>query len=273
MRRTRAYSWATGGAAGSAIVGDVDLNAYIASVVNAGGTVSPGRRVILGNLIASLKSTNVWPKMARLWTIGAENIQSSTIDLVVRASYAVVGPATVFTVDRGQLTDGVSNYLQMDAVDTSKYTLNSADFGFSLRTNIAAINSVVMGTSNTASANSAALTLKWGDGNLYMAMNDANNFPGVVGPVDTRGIWTVTRTGPTTAGIYNAGALFAASTEPSTVVPSFPFALGAGVNSAGGSSFYVAGEFSTMFMGAGLTGADVANLHSALQTYLTAIGA
>ncbi len=248
---------------------------WASTVTTAGGTVSSGRLTLVGNLIASLKTAGVWEKLDRLWLLAAENATSAAYDLVGLNQITLVNAPT-FTIDRGYAGNGTTSYIDTNFDPNNgvnKYLLNDAHYGFYNRTNQAATDAITMNSNNALADGVSEIDLKWSDGNLYCALNDNNFFAGAVAPADVRGIWTVTRTASNLVSIYQAGALFATSAIASINVSDYTFLVCAGRDGAGTVILPTTNQIGAAYMGGGLTAIEAAAFTTALQTYMTAIGA
>lgn len=244
---------------------------WVSSVVAAGGTVSGGRQTLISNLFNSLDSTSITPKLWRLSLHAGENTQSATIDIVnLAVATPTAGPT--FTIDRGY-TCSTTAYIDLGTPGASPYTLNAGCFGFAMRTNKAASGSVEMGSSNATNSFTSNVSVKWTDGNAYFALNDPNSDTGRVGPANTTGIYVNSRTTSTLSTLYKAGASIGTETFATTAVPNRNFVLGGSYDNVGAFSAGSPSEFSMSMIGGGFTATDVANFTTAIQTYLTAVGA
>lgn len=265
---------AMAGAAAPAPDIDTDATAWKSAVVTAGGTVSDTRLGLVSDLIGSLKTAGVWAKLDRLWLFAAENTQSATIDLAARISATPTGSPT-FTADRGY-TGSTSAYLDTgfnpSTATTPHYALDSAHISFWLRTSIADGTAVQMGSSTGTVTGATSISVSW-NGSLFFAMNDPNTDAGRSAPVTRSGYWTVSRISSTTATAYQDGGSAVDNSIASAAVPNENILVNGLFNFGGAYTNGTTEQFSMASIGGGLTAQNVADFHTALSTYMTAVGA
>lgn len=106
------YYLASGLAPGGGIVGALNANtlAYNAAVVAAGGSITPGRLLIINNFIASEMQAGTWALTDDYWLLAAESTTQALISLKQRRTASAVNSPT-FVVDRGYTGNGSNNYV------------------------------------------------------------------------------------------------------------------------------------------------------------------
>lgn len=237
-----------------------------------GSAVSGGRATLLSNMMNSLDSASVTTKLAGLWIFADENTTAAALDIIALSTVTLVNTPT-FTADQGYATNGTNSYVNLNS--TSAGTQNSAAFGFYNRSNNGIDPAVEMGTSISGSTNGfdCSVSLNF-DGNLYFALNDGNGDAGRAAPVSLPGIYVNSRTGSTLATIYKAGSSLATNGQTSTGVPSFNYCVGAAFNQSGVIGQFANRQFGMAFLAnSGFSSTDASNFTTAIQTYMTAIGA
>ena len=243
--------------------------AYVNAVVAAGGSVSAGRRTLYDNLYNTLDGYGLTP--FRLWLRAAENTQSALIDLYGLATATAVNSPT-FTVDRGYAGNGTSSYLN-EGTDNAG-TQNSSSFGVYLRTDIGGQDGTDIGSSSATVPYTSNLVTEWSDTSMYAAVNDGNTDGGRAAPASTAGIWVLSRTASGSFVAYQGGAAFATISVTSSGVPNRNFCTGASLDSSGTATLFTSRQYGMSVLGgSGWTATQAANFTTAIQTYLTAVGA
>jgi len=256
------------GCLGSVLLPDADLAAWVAAVVVAGGSVSAGRKTLVGTLIAGLKTDGLWTKLDRLWLHAGENSQSALVDLVAR-ELASATAAPTFTTDRGYTFNGTSNSLQTaynpGVTAPAHFALNSAMIAsYDRDIGIVGGAQCMFGCFNTSTVeirgNSAT------DFELQINAGTRQTIAGVY----TIGFWTSSRTGSTTTNSFkNGSAISPTGTDVSTSLPGHVMTIGA----LNGTTDFCDHQIAASIAGAGITSTDAGNLSSRINTYMTAIGA
>lgn len=255
--------------------GGAAAQTWRAAVIANGGTVSAERLGLVATLVDQLTTAGVWAKLDRLWLLAAENAIAGRTDVVANTLATFVN-VPLFTIDRGMTGNGTTSYMNtlfVPSVGTNKYLQNSAHVGFYNRTNQAALGMITMGAANSGIAAQLEIILKWSDGMMYLSLNDAGDHAGVAGAADTSGIWISSRIAAGTASLYRNATLFASNGQASTGVPNFAVPVDAGINATGTAFAFATNQIAAAFIGGGLTAPEVAAFTTALQTYMTAIGA
>lgn len=255
---------------------DADALLWQTAVLGAGGAVTPGRLNNVSNFIIALKAASVWTKLDRFWWQAGQDHFQGDIDLVARASQTPVAAPT-FTANQGYTTSrpaGVPHYLNEGTPGGTNYTLNSAHMGFWLNTDLTPEDGIEMGASTASADYGTNISLKWSDGNLYTAINDANGDAGVAAPSSTIGHWIINRNASTTGQVYQNGSLFRNTTQTSTAVTTTNFVLGGCFNHLGVNDQALATQtpqFRASHLGGSLSSTDATNLFNAITTLINSL--
>jgi hypothetical protein len=255
---------------------DADMTAWAAQVVTNGGTVSAGRKTLVSDLIAGLKSDGIWTKLDRLWIFAAENTQSALTDLK-GLDLATENNTPTFTVDRGYVCDS-NKFLGS--------TFNPATDGVNLTTNSISVGAWMR---ILATDGSMGNTIAWapcgasdGAQEITLIQKSAafGGTSGVILPnVNISGTANVTglihgnRSGASAAEFYQNGVQTATSGNASAALVSREQYMGAENNNGAGATGDGDGQVSIVFYGGSLTGVEAGNIYTRLQTYMTAVGA
>jgi hypothetical protein len=254
-----------------AIASEVD--AWEAAVVAAGGTVSSGRKTLVGTLIAGLKTDGIWAKLDRLWLFAAENTQSALIDLVkagASSSAATAVNSPTFTTDLGYTGNGSSAYIN------SNFNLTTSAVNFTQN------SACVFGWSNTAGRDDAAL---WGmsatndytrlypnyfNNTGYQINGTAAGYFLVLPITGNTGLWATNRSaasGTACQQLYLNGSVGDTNSAASGSLPNETIRFLAESTLSFSSKQIPCGG-----IGASLNATEQANLYSRLRTWATAVG-
>ena len=256
---------------GGAAASDVDL--WAAAVVANGGSVSAGRKTLVGTFIAALKTAGSWALTDDLWILAAENEAQALTSLKQRRLATAVATPT-FTADAGHAFNGSSQYLNTGFIPS---THAAAMTGSNMRT-------TCYERTNVVAAGAAAGTLDTSTRNLQVNPRVSGNFirfganssltPGAVTVTDSRGFVVGSRSAGPTFSIYKNGSLVetVSPAANATVLPTRAYYIGA-LNNAGTAASFRASTLGFASVGASLSAGQEADDYAALQTLMTAIGA
>ena len=234
----------------------------------------PASRVILiNNLIVALKSSGVWDDLEVFYILAAHDAQAARLNWK-STSYnlsAVGGPT--FTTDRGYAGDGSTSYLNTGwSINTStKFLQDSASFGAYCNVTNAPRGITLLGAIYTGAGFGYVLV------NPQSATSTFKGALNLVGDEDYgaasggTGFSAFSRTASNLTTGYKNGVPVGTSTTASTGRPARTFWICAANN--GTISRPTADRIAMAFAGAGLTDAKMLALHTAVLTYLTAVGA
>jgi len=91
---TNSTTWNLPAPGAPPVIVDEDVDAWVAAVNAAGGTVSAERQALMVVTVKRLKDGGAWSRLECLWFHAAENVQQATIDLITR-KVATPGPFPV----------------------------------------------------------------------------------------------------------------------------------------------------------------------------------
>lgn len=251
--------------ASPAIIASYDTDA--AAYIGAAGELFPGK---LNDLVLALKGFSVWAKIDSLIKApGTPNIASSMVNLKNTAFNGTAVNSPTFSSTAGwTLTSGSSQYIDTHwypGASGSGASQNSLHIGFRLK----AVDPIV----------SAFICGAFGATGLgFQTQEDSNLFNGN----DTAGIEDTThtpapsnivgvRTSSSATAIYRNGSSVKTGTPASGTPPTSSLLIGA-ITSGGSPAAYAGGRLTAWFAGGALTATEVANINTALNTYMTAAG-
>jgi hypothetical protein len=266
---------------GGEIVFDADVDAWVAEVVSNGGTVSPGRKVLVNTLVVGLKADGIWTKLDRLWLLAAENSQSALTDLKALTLATAVGGPT-FTADSG--------YAGEDELSPAKYILSNYDAsidGVNFTQNSAHLAVWAVTESNPSDGGAAVGTSSGGvsqtnsflpfvDGNYYFRLNDAAGY-GPLGtpPADGLGLFLNNRSGASANEVYRNGTLLESPNQNSTSLCEGDIMLLAN-NSFFGDVNIAERGFPNILgaasFGGSLNATEAGDYYDLMRAYMTAVG-
>ena len=254
---------------------DPATTAWAAAVVAAGGTVSTTRKGIVNTFIVALKAAGVWTLLDRYWLFAGENTQSALRDMVNLQVATSTGSPT-FAANVGYTV--ASNF---DAVDTgfvpsaggSNYLLNSASAGMVVQTNRTTFptNGVNFGAADGSFANVLTFAALDSTGVARVRVNSGPGATDTGTGATTRGSWLASRTGGSAGAVYLNGASSFAITQSVSALPNVSIMLGA-LNQGGSAAAFIADQFSSFHVGAGLDSTQAAAFEAAQNAMMTSIG-
>ena len=224
---------------------------------------------ILNNLIVYLKAQGLWTLIDVLWlpatngdsNFACYNLKDPTNHNLTKMNSPLHTSLEGFTGNGGYLD---TNWIP--ETDGVNFTLNSGSIGAYIRTNS---DNTLFGTRNNSSSRQIRLIVNGQAGTNFMALNSANNNMGV----DNTGLglhW-VNRPDSSTLDYYHNASLITNRTQSTVNVPSRSLLLLAGRGSSGSATDLSPDQLSYAFAGADLSSKKY-EVHSAIQTYMTAIG-
>lgn len=224
-----------------------------------------GRKWLINNLIVSLKDADVWSKLDAFYVMAAANAQAARQNWIANTYNLTAVSAPVFTTDRGYAGDGVSSYLGTGFTPSTavgaKYLKDSANIGSWSRT-----DNAIAGSREITSNGSAIAYIEPRSGSIFrIRINDASPTGSLeAASSSSLGHFVASRTGASARASYRDGAMAASDTGASTNLPNVEIRIGPAPSTR---------QVAAAHFGAGLTATDVDNLHSALESYLQAVGA
>jgi len=227
---------------------------------------SSARKVLINNMVVSLKAATIWDDLDVFWVLAAEAAQNGLINWITPGSFTLVAVGVpTFTVDRGYQGDGSTsrlNFAWSPGTNGVKITQNDGSLWFWSRTD--------------GQSASADMGRNAAGGYRIFARNASDNLVGTV-----EGSASVTRANTDGTGLIGIQRPSSSiqrgwrnGVQVGADVASTSAALSSGTGSLLGAQ---TADFSIRqqaagAIGASLTGKELA-FYNILNTYLTAIGA
>ncbi len=226
------------------------------------------RMRLIDNLIGGLKDDGLWTKLGLLGVFAAHDEQAARLNWIdpTAGNFTAVNSPT-FTTDEGFTGDGTTSYLN------SAYAWNAIpNFGLD---DCHLGGWIIGGTGSTTATDqllgsqavggSTRILVRISSSNLQVAVNSSLSVLGSISSV--LGHWNAVRRGSTEVEGYLNGTSNGTDNETSASVPSA--ALSVLAHGGNRSNFQVC----CVHAGAALSDTEASNLHSRLNTYMTAVGA
>lgn len=224
------------------------------------------RKGLINSLIKALKAAGVWTKLDALYMLAAADEQAARRNWIQDLYNATAVAAPTFTIDRGyQGNPPTFTFLETGFNPTTaaspKFVLNSAVLGVVSRTDVTDSGQFDIGTTSSR-FNCRSTT---GPG-LRGVMNDATttNFGTKATSI---GMFALNRSAAGARQGYIDGVLSGSDTLASTALANETIQMLRGIFN------FSTRELSVGFFGQSLSAPEHAALYSAVQTYLTAVGA
>lgn len=255
-----------------AVPSDPDAEAWFTAVEGNGGTVSGPRRELVTTLIIGLKTDGVWSQLDRLWVLAAENSPSARTDMKALDLATAVNSPT-FTADRGYTGISASS-TRLDlsynpSTDGINLGASDASLGVWVRVLDGAGTSCPVGTSDGANELTVVEDVGVDRWTAIIGTNIVSTSPGTrpTGLISASQLGT----GAGSVRIYLNGS---SSGNISGAASTMPNREESGLcENAGTPTLFSDAQISAIFFGGDLTDAQMTNLYSRLQTYMTAVGA
>ncbi len=230
------------------------------------------RKGLINALIVSLKAAGVWTKLDVFYVLAAHDAQAARRNWKADAFNLTAVNSPTFTMDRGYAGNGSSSRLTTNwdpATNGVQYTQNASHLSLWDRTSRAGATTGQAG-GYSATSSQCSIYARWTDNKAYAYQNDNN---GGVATTATQGLLIADRA--------SASALDVSLNDVSLGTPASltTAALGAhdiyicGVNANGTAGTFSTDQIAAVSLGASLGATARTALYSALNTYLTAIGA
>jgi hypothetical protein len=222
-------------------------------------------------LIAWLKATHVFELLDGLWVLAAHDAQAARLNWVARTFDLTAINAPTFTIDRGYTGDGSTSYLTTAFNPTTapspKFVLDSATVGVWSRTDY--------------QVGASAYDIGWNDGayatfasfssaaNVFRGAINTNALADYGANLSTEAHWTLTRTASALTQAFVNGAQHGTdNTGASVAIPNSNLRI-----LSSDAANFSPRQIAAAYIGSGLTAANIADLHTGLQNYMTAVGA
>jgi hypothetical protein len=225
------------------------------------------RKGVINTCIAALKTAGVWTKCDRIYVFAAHDAQAARLDWKTPGTDTLtVSGAPVFTTDQGYQGDAVSGYLY-GATNFSaftQFTQNSAHISVWNRSDVTSTKSL-FGTLTLATT---VANPKTGvPGFIYRVnQNSGTEHTGLAGYT---GHMLAVRTGASATTAYRNGS----SVGTGSVASVAPSADPLGVFRAANTQFNGEQQAALISIGAALNATEASDFYTAVQTYMTAVGA
>lgn len=232
------------------------------------------RKVLIDNLVGSLKTAGVWAKLDCLYVMAAETAQAAQRNWIKDAHNLSPVNSPTFTVDRGYDFNGSTQYLNTQYTPSTQavqYLQDSASLFVWCTEN-------VQGDGYSIGAFASNITViiprRSGAPDTFLAaINAVGTASASIGTTsDSRKLTHAERSGAALTTVYKDGASAATNTVASSGLPTQPIFLGAR-DTDGSPSNYDTRALASAGIGASLGSTAAAALYTALNTYLTAVGA
>ena len=245
---------------------DTDAAAYFAAM---SAPPDDTRKGLINQLVLDLKLAGVWVKLDWLCLFASHDQQSALLNLAVPAKSAIAVNSPIFTTDRGFTGDGAAAYLNFNESVTGgdrKATLNDVEaFAYC---NLQGASSGATGYHFSQATSSFRLVIAaHASGNDTFRAHD--NASGTArASTDRKGFRAAARADSANRRAYYNGSLTASLATAVTGTTALAAqALRSGIAS------YSDDRLACVGWGQNLDDTQNAALHTALHTYLTAIGA
>lgn len=244
---------------------DADAQAFI----TAASITDPTQQSAINQLVVDLKGYSIWTKMKTIYPYVGGSAASHSYNLKNTAQFQITWNGGVTHSVNGVLFGGVNGYGNTGYNLSVNNTANNISGGTYSRTNLVASGSFMGGLN--ASFDGLLITPKFTDNNTYYGTNDyvANGSGNFV--TDTRGMFVVTRVNSSNKAIYRNGSQISTSGTTTNVSPNVNLFIGAR-NYNGIAQTFDNIEHAFDYVGELLTGAEIANLTTAVQAFQTTLG-
>lgn len=231
-------------------------------------TVDPGcpRKLVINNLIVSLKTAGVWSKLDVLYLFAAHNSQAALLNWVSTSHNATAVNSPAFTADYGFTGNGSNAYIDANfnpsTVVGANFVRNSAHI--SVRVNDRVVNyNYAVGSDNNRYNILVADYFYGGYANYSMASSIPS---GAVAVTNSVGLWLARRSASNATNLFVRGSVVQTSTQTSSAVDSTAMYFLRYVNN------YFGNGIASGSIGGSLTDTEVADFNTAISTYMTAVG-
>ncbi|MGO4334963.1 hypothetical protein AB4037_08610 [Labrys sp. KB_33_2] len=238
-------------------------------------TVQPDntRKALINSTIVGLKTSGIWAKADALYVTAAHDAQSARLNWVQDLYNLTAINAPTFTVDRGYAGDGSTSSLVTGITPETaslKFKQDSSHISFYNRSVRAADASIQMGVF-TGSTATYLQTRGTGD-QFNQALNDAGSAPAIANAANP-GLYAIDRASSAQFLAFKNGAQVGTSVIASTA-PTNAAQFGIlFITSDGGSLGFTTDQVGCATIGASLGVTMQGQLYTAIQAYMTAIGA
>lgn len=225
------------------------------------------RKLLINDLITALKEAGVWSKLDALYLPAAADAQAARRNWIADAYNLSTVNSPTFTADRGYAGNGTSARLATGFNPSSspspKYQQNACSLGTWSRTDNNNATFCDIGSNSVISSIRPRVA-----GDLAPFINGSQIVSAVPSSI---GFSSVSRSGINTLSVYKNGSLLVSGAAGTTGIPSFDFTLLCRNGST--PDQFSPNQIPAAFIGGSLSDGEQAELYSAVNTYLTEIGA
>lgn len=242
-----------------------------ASALVARFTTQPtnARKLVIDNLVGSLKTAGVWTKMDVLYVRAAADSQAARLNWIADQYNSTAFSSPLFTADRGYTPDGSASYLDSGFNPTTavgaKFLQDNAHLGAWHRTDLA--NAGATSSNDIGNATSRILN----SGTMITQTRPNSSATGGSTTEDYAKHKVYSRDGSASWRYFSNGVISGADprvTPVSEALTNYNF----GTGRTAAASFGLNQE-AVSHWGGYLTAAEIAAMTAAFSTYLTAVGA
>lgn len=242
--------------------GDPDTKAYFA----AAGITDATEKAAVEDLVAGLKSNNLWGKMDRIYPISPTSLAAAAYCLKTRTTITWVNTPT--HASTGVTFDGSTQYgnTNYSASDLKNYQANSAHLSFYVGNDFAVSGNKVW----AGAALTHRITLN-SSGDLVVSLCK-NSIASESGPIDERGLNTASRTSQDLLTVYENSSSVSSDTNnnPTSVADVDNWFLGAR-NNSGSPLQFTDMDLRFASFGGGLSSSEVTSLFNLVEAYQDAL--
>lgn len=231
------------------------------------------RKGLVDDLIAGLKADGIWSKLDWLCLLAAHDEQAARLNAANVAKSLTAVNSPTFTTDLGYSGDAATSYLSFGEVFSAAgndFALDSACAGTWCNSQGAQANGTRHLSENNSTIRVEIHAHAVNGSNEVFKVNDGTSDIARVASVSGRlGHRTISRTAVDAKASYYNGVQTTLSTRPS-------LGLGTGQGEllrSGAGAQHSNDRLAACYTGSGLTDTEVGDLHTRLNTFLTAIGA
>jgi hypothetical protein len=243
-------------------------------MASAGSEPDTARKGHINTLIAALKTAGVWTLLDVFYVMAAHAESVSLLNWITN-DFNGVAPAAGFTTDRGWIGNGTDRVIDTGytpSTEGTNYLQNGAHIAVYSRTNATNANYLDVGLMSAAASDNLRVNIRGAADDYRARINTASGTDAfdTGNQTDSRGHFIVNRTASTATDAYRNGAkIGATSATASGTVPSGNIALLGSQE----SSIYSARELASFSAGGQLNATKVGDYYTAVQAYMTAVGA
>lgn len=222
------------------------------------------RKILIDNLVISLKASGAWTVLDCLWVLAAADSQAALLDWKTPSTNALVATdSPTFTADRGYAGNGSTARLVGPNLTTlgRQYVQDNAHMGVFVNTNVADDNAQI-GNAN------AFIRVRTSGNTNQCRLNDATSSTAFTSVTEGRGHSVVTRSAAGSYTPYKNGVAGTAISVASTVVTNNVMVVCSSNATASGTAIVSAAH-----IGASLSAGQAASFYSALLVYMQSVGA